>query len=108
MGRVTINPGLRFERFVMSIPAQSAGGRHAGCRRASSRSRRTSSTGTALSPRFGFAWDLFGDGSTALKGGVSRYDRLAGVNLVQPLNLRNIAFQTCPWPDAQQRSARAE
>jgi hypothetical protein len=53
----------------------------------------------SLSPRFGFAVDLFGNGSTALKGGVSRYDRLAGVNLVQPLNLRNIAFQTCPWDD---------
>ena len=25
IGRVTINPGLRYERFVMSIPAQSAG-----------------------------------------------------------------------------------
>ncbi len=52
-----------------------------------------------MSPRLGFAWDLTGDGRTAIKGGVSRYDRLAGVNLVQPLNQRNIAFQTCPWSD---------
>src|SRR5204862_7036289 len=33
------------------------------------------------------------------KGGVSRYDRLEGITLIQPLNLRNIAFQTCPWDD---------
>jgi hypothetical protein len=52
-----------------------------------------------VSPRLGFAMDLSGDGRTAIKGGVSRYDRLAGVNLVQPVNLKNIAFQTCPWTD---------
>ena len=34
-----------------------------------------------------------------VKGGVSRYDRLEGITLVQPLNQRNIAFQTCPWTD---------
>ncbi len=34
-----------------------------------------------------------------MKAGLSRYDRLAGVTLVQPLNQKNIAFQTCPWAD---------
>jgi hypothetical protein len=38
-------------------------------------------------------------GRTALKGGVSRYDRLEGVTLIQPLNQRNISFQTRPWND---------
>jgi hypothetical protein len=42
---------------------------------------------------------MFGDGKTAMKGGVSRYDRLAGITIIQPLNQRNIAFQTCPWTD---------
>ena len=42
---------------------------------------------------------MFGDGETALKGGVSRYDRLEGVTIIQPLNSRNISFQTCPWTD---------
>jgi hypothetical protein len=42
---------------------------------------------------------VFGNGSTAVKGGLSRYDRLAGITIVQPLNQMNIAFQTCPWSD---------
>jgi hypothetical protein len=98
LGRVTINPGLRYERFVMSIPAQSAGvGRWVGAREFPAQNNIVN--WNTVSPRFGFAWDLRGDGRTALKGGVSRYDRLAGVNLVQPLNQRNIAFRTCPWSD---------
>jgi hypothetical protein len=52
-----------------------------------------------VSPRFGMSWDLMGDGRTAVKAGISRYDRLAGANLVQPLNQKNISFQTCPWSD---------
>jgi len=53
-----------------------------------------------ISPRIGFSIDLFGDGRTALKGGVSRYDRLEGITLIQPLNQRSISFQTCPWQDS--------
>jgi hypothetical protein len=99
LGRVTLNPGLRFERFQMSIPAQSAGaGRWVPARDFAAQNEIVD--WKSLSPRLGFAWDLTGDGRTAIKGGVSRYDRLAGVNLVQPLNQRNIAFQTCPWADA--------
>jgi outer membrane receptor for Fe3+-dicitrate len=98
LGRLTINPGVRFERFQMSIPAQSAGaGRWVPARDFPEQSDIVD--WKTLSPRFGFAWDLTGDGRTAVKGGISRYDRLAGVNLVQPLNQRNIAFQTCPWSD---------
>ena len=99
LGRVTINPGLRYERFVMSIPAQSAGaGRWVPAREFAA--QKNIVNWNTLSPRFGFAWDLFGDGRTAIKGGLSRYDRLAGVTIVQPLNQKNIAFQTCPWADA--------
>ena len=98
LGRVTINPGIRFERFQMSIPEQSAGaGRWVPERHFAAQENIVD--WKSVSPRFGFAWDLTGDGRTAVKGGISRYDRLAGVNLVQPLNLRNIAFQTCPWSD---------
>jgi hypothetical protein len=97
-GRVTLNPGVRYERFVMSIPAQSAAaGRWVPAREFAEQENIVN--WNSLSPRFGFAVDLTGDSRTALKGGISRYDRLAGVNLVQPLNLKNIAFQTCPWTD---------
>jgi hypothetical protein len=97
-GRLTLNPGLRYERFVMSIPAQSApAGRWAPARQFAAQDDIVN--WNTVSPRFGLAWDVFGDGRTAIKGGVSRYDELAGVTLVQPLNQRNIAYETCPWSD---------
>src|SRR5262249_44976623 len=52
-----------------------------------------------VSPRIGVSWDASGDGRTAVKGGVSRYDRLEGITIIQMLNQRNIAFQLCPWDD---------
>ncbi len=105
-GRVTINPGVRYERFVMSIPAQSAGaGTWVPAREFAAQENIVN--WNTISPRFGFAWDLFGDGSTAVKGGISRYDRLAGVTIIQPLNQKNIAFQTCRWDDGN-RDLRAQ
>ena len=97
-GRVTINPGLRYERFTMSIPQQSAAaGRWVPAREFADQPNLVN--WNTLSPRFGIAWDVLGDGRTAVKGGLSQYDRLAGITIIQPLNGKNIAFQTCPWAD---------
>ena len=83
----------------MSIPAQSApAGTWVGARDFPAQEGIVN--WNTVSPRLGFAWDVFGDGRTAVKGGVSRYDRQEGITLVQPLNQRNIAFQTCPWADS--------
>jgi Carboxypeptidase regulatory-like domain len=99
LGRVTLNPGVRYERFVMSIPAQSApAGTWIGARDFAAQDGIVN--WNTVSPRFGASWDVTGDGRTALKGGVSRYDRLEGITIIQPLNQRNIAFQTCPWTDS--------
>jgi len=98
LGRVTLNPGVRYERFVMSIPAQSApAGTWIGARDFAAQDSVVN--WNTVSPRLGASWDMTGDGRTALKGGVSRYDRLEGITIIQPLNQRNIAFQTCPWTD---------
>jgi hypothetical protein len=98
-GRWTFNPGVRYERFVMSIPAQGApAGTWVPARDFAAQNRLVN--WNTISPRLGFAWDVFGDGETAVKGGVSRYDRLEGITIIQPLNQRNIAFQLCPWSDA--------
>jgi hypothetical protein len=98
LGRLTFNPGVRVEHFGMSIPAQSApAGTWIGARDFPAQNNVID--WNTISPRLGFAWDVFGDGETAFKGGVSRYDRLEGITLVQPLNQRNIAAQTCPWVD---------
>jgi hypothetical protein len=83
----------------MSIPAQSApAGTWVGARDFAAQNNIVN--WNTVSPRLGFSWDVFGNGETAIKGGVSRYDRLEGVTIVQPLNQRNISFQTCPWSDA--------
>ncbi len=99
IGRFTLNPGIRYERFVMSIPAQGApAGTWIGARQFAAQDGIVN--WNTVSPRLGFAWDVKGDGLTAVKGGVSRYDRLEGITIIQPLNQRNISFQTCPWNDA--------
>src|SRR6266849_55007 len=98
LGRLTLNPGLRYERFVMSIPAQSApAGTWTPARDFAAQNGIVN--WDTVSPRLGFSWDVFDDGRTALKGGVSRYDRLEGVTIIQPLNQLNISFRTCPWAD---------
>ena len=98
VGPFTLNPGIRYERFVMSIPAQGApAGTWVPARDFAAQNGIVN--WNTVSPRLGVSWDAFGDGRTAVKGGVSRYDRLEGITIIQPLNLRNIAFQTCPWTD---------
>ncbi|PYR54261.1 MAG: hypothetical protein DMF95_00800, partial [Acidobacteria bacterium] len=78
LGRWTLNPGLRYEKYVMSIPAQSApAGTWTPARDFAAQNGIVN--WNTVSPRLGFSWDVFDDGRTAVKGGVSRYDRLEGV-----------------------------
>jgi len=96
--RLTLNFGLRYEHFSMSIPAQSsAAGTWVPARDFPAQDGIVN--WNTVSPRFGVSWDVNGDGRTAVKGGVSRYDRLEGVTIIQPLNQRSISFETCPWTD---------
>jgi hypothetical protein len=107
IGRWTLNPGIRYEKFVMSIPAQSApAGTWAPARDFPAQDGIVN--WNTVSPRLGFALDMTGDGRTALKGGVSRYDRLEGVTIIQPLDLKNISFQVCPWDDSDNNDLVAQ
>lgn len=98
--RITLNPGIRFEHMNMSIPAQSSSGGiwqapgYPGIHQPAENGLVDWNT---VSPRFGVAWDVFGDSRTALRGGVSKYDRLEGTTLVQNVNTNYIAKNTCPW-----------
>ncbi len=94
--RLTINPGIRWDHMVMTIPAQGApGGTWVGPRTFPAQNGLVS--WNTWSPRLGFAWDVFGDSKTAVRGGISKYDRLEGTTLVQNVNPNFIAFSTCPW-----------
>ncbi len=94
--RFTLNPGIRFEHMVMSIPAQGApGGTWVPAR--SFPVKNGLVDWNTWSPRLGFAWDVFGDSKTAIRGGVSKYDRLEGTTLVQNINPNFLAYSTCPW-----------
>jgi hypothetical protein len=94
--RVTLNPGIRFEHMDMSLPQQSStGGMWA------PPTTQQAESGlidwNTISPRFGVAWDVFGDSKTAIRGGVSKYDRLEGTTLIQNINQNFLSYSTCPW-----------
>jgi hypothetical protein len=73
--RVTLNPGIRFDHMDMSIPAQgSSGNQWTGPIVQASHPGLVN--WNTVSPRFGIAWDVFGDSKTSVRGGVSKYDVL--------------------------------
>jgi hypothetical protein len=94
--RLTLNPGIRFEHMVMSLPAENEPG-GTWVPAASYPARNGLVDWNTWSPRFGFAWDVFGDSKTAVRGGVSKYDRLEGSTLIQNVNPAFITYSQCPW-----------
>ncbi len=94
--RVSLNLGIRFDHMAMNIPAQGApGGAWVPAR--SFPAQNGIVDWNTWSPRIGVAWDVFGDGRTAVKGGISKYDVLEGSSLAQNVNPNFIAYETCPW-----------
>ena len=72
IGQLTLNPGLRFEALRGSVPAQQVGaGRFVGAR--SFDEIPNLPNWKDITPRFGAAYDLFGNGRTAIKGSVGKY-----------------------------------
>jgi Carboxypeptidase regulatory-like domain len=70
--RLTLNPGLRFEAIRGSVPAQTApAGRFVPAR--SFEAIENLPNWKNVAPRFGAAYNLFGDGKTAIKGSIGRY-----------------------------------
>ena len=72
--QLTLNVGLRFDRYNMFIPAQS---RQAGVfAEAASFPRIQFNIWNALVPRLHFAYDVAGGGKTVIKGGWGRFNEM--------------------------------
>ena len=99
MNRLTLHYGARFEHFNASIPAESS----------------PASTWIAArnfpeikdvpnwndwAVRFAAAYDLTGDGKTALKGNAGKYVAAQAAGFAQTFNGMNGATQTRSWNDA--------
>jgi hypothetical protein len=95
--RVTLNPGIRFERMVMSLPAQSSSGGMWDPTPNVQPEKDGLINWNTFSPRIGVAWDVFGDSKMAIRGGVSKYDRLEGTTLIQNVNQNFLSYSSCPW-----------
>ena len=72
MDNLTVNAGVRFDYYKASIPSDTGeGGRFVPQRTFAAVT--TLPTFSDISPRVGLTYDLFGDGTTAIKVGVNKY-----------------------------------
>ncbi len=98
MNRLTLNIGGRFDKYIGTVPDQSApGGRFS--------TPRTVAEFEAINQtiavwRAGASYDLTGNGRTALKASVSRYGLQVGIDRVTNVNPLTISSRDCPWGDA--------
>jgi hypothetical protein len=98
VGRFTINPGVRFEHFNSSIEGRDLGagrfvpGRHFD-------RRPDVPNWNDISPRFGFTWDLQGDGKTAVKFGTGKYVRAYSTGFAEAYDPNFYSSATLTWDD---------
>jgi hypothetical protein len=99
-GRFTINAGLRWQWFRGTIPEQtSAAGTFVPERRFAA--LENIPNWKDYTPRLAVAWDLFGNGRTALKANVSRYvSRTSAGSIVSLFNPARLLSETRTWSDA--------
>jgi hypothetical protein len=95
--RLTVNAGVRYDYFKQSNPAQSApAGTWVPAR---SYPEISVVTWKNVVPRFGVAYDLFGDGKTAFKASASEYVEAEGAELGQLVNPLFLTSNKCAWTD---------
>jgi hypothetical protein len=96
--RLTLNPGIRFEIFRGSVPAQSIGvGRFVPDRSFAAIPDLPNWKNTA--PRFGAAYDLFGNGKTAIKGSFGKYMQQDATNFPTKYNPMVLTSDIVTWSD---------
>ena len=104
--RLTLNPGVRVDHMAMGWPDQSAAaGTYAPARTFPAVEGLVN--WNSIVPRFGAAYDVFGNGKTALKGNISKYMKMEGTSLVSQVNPNQRASNTRSWTDLN-RDLRAQ
>ena len=99
IGRLTANAGLRFDFYTTTFPEAHLGPGTLVPNRNLTFPETPFYNFRDLSPRLGVAYDLFGNGRTALKGAVSRYT--VGIVPTDGHPVTNLASQvTRTWTDA--------
>ncbi|MEZ5418820.1 MAG: hypothetical protein R2708_15970 [Vicinamibacterales bacterium] len=97
MNRLTLNLGMRYDRYKGILPDQSAPtGQFSPARTIPEETVIEQSIGVW---RAGLAYDLTGGGSTALKASYSRYGLQTGIDRVTNVNPLTAGSRTCPWTD---------
>jgi hypothetical protein len=97
MKRLTVNGGVRYERFKLTIPEQTAPAGHWVPERRFAAIHVVD--WSSVVPRIGVAYDLFGTGKTALKASASKYMQNEGVNLAQSVNPMQRTTAQRAWRD---------
>jgi hypothetical protein len=98
MRRLTLNPGVRFDYFNSEVPAMSApAGRFVPER--TFEAIKNTPNWKNVSPRFGAAYDLFGNGKTALKGNIGLYLQSEGTGFANTYNPQIFSTDTRTWND---------
>jgi len=98
LGRFTLNPGVRFEHFNSSIEARDLGagtfvpGRHFD-------RRADVPNWNDVAPRFGFSWDVQGNGKTAVKFGTGKYVRAYSTGFAEAYDPNFYSAATLTWND---------
>ena len=97
--RLTINPGIRYEVLQLDDQGAVAPGRTVRAGADLPRDERDP-IWKDFAPRLGVAYDLFGDGRTALKFGANKYMRPMAGSFVKRYNpARGLATDTRDWFD---------
>jgi hypothetical protein len=96
--RLTLNPGVRFEAIRGSVPAQTApAGRFVPAR--SFAAIEDLPNWKNWAPRVGAAYDMFGNGKTAIKGSIGKYEQQEATGFAAKYNPLQVGSDVVTWTD---------